>query len=179
MADPITLAGVGMAATAGGGVMGAIGSIMGGDAQANMYKYQAGVAKVNQQIAAQNAEWALKSGDVEAQQAGLKARYEIGTAKTEQAASGFDVNAGSAKLTRQSMQEVGTENEEIIRANTAKRAYGFQVQGIQEEAQANLDTMAAQQSKEAGMIGAFSSILGSASSFSSKWTQGKSIGIFL
>jgi len=179
MADPITItAGIGLAASAGGSILGAIGSAQKGQAEANMYQYQAGVAKVNEQIATQNAEWERAAGEVEAQQIGLKGRAEVGGARAQQGGSGFDVNSGSNLLVRESMKNITSENEAVSRANTAKRVYGYQVQGVQEEAQSNLDLMAAQQSKTAGTIGAYSSILGGISNVSSKWTTGVKQGIY-
>lgn len=178
MADPITIGAIGLGASALGAGVSAFGSMQQGAAQQAMYQYQAGVARVNQQIAAQNAEWELKAGEVEAQQEGLKTRFGIGTAKTEQAASGLDVNSGSALATRQSMQEIGTYNETLARANAAKRAYGFTVQGVQEEAQSNIDIMAGQQARTAGNIGAVTSILGGISNVSSKWMQGRNVGLW-
>ena len=172
------LGSIGLGTTAAGGVVGAIGSLLSGEAGSSMYKYQAGVAKINQQIAKQNADWDRKAGEVEAQEAGMKTRAEVGQTKAVQGASGLDVNSGTNVAVRQSETEIGQQNEAIIRSNAAKRAYGFEVEAVQHEAQSNIDVMGAQQAKTAGQIGAVSSILGGASSVSSKWLQGKSVGLY-
>ena len=44
MADPVSLAVIGMGAAAAGGGVSALGSLFSGQAQSNMYNYQAGVA---------------------------------------------------------------------------------------------------------------------------------------
>src|SRR6266446_6811854 len=121
MADPVTLAG--MAATAGGAIVGAIGSSYKGQAESNMYNYQAGVAQVNEQIAKQNAAYEKELGETQAQEAGMKTRAEMGQIKAAQGASGLDVNCCSAVDVQKSAQEVGTFNETMIRSNAAKRAY--------------------------------------------------------
>ena len=178
MADPITIMTVGtMAATAAGSIMGAIGSVQKGQAESNMYKYQAGVAKVNQQMAEQNAEWEEAAGRVESQQIGLQGRDAMGKIRVAQAASGLDINTGSAAAVQKSQSQVTRENEQISEANTARRAYGYRIGAIQEEAQSNIDLMGAQQAKTAGTIGAFTSILGGASSVGSQYLKAKPLGM--
>src|SRR6266436_5591241 len=98
MADPVTL-GITAAVGSGiGGVVQGIGAKFSGDAQAAAYRYKAGVALLNKQISEQNASWALESGDIKSEEAGLKAGQEIGQTKAVQAASGFDVNTGSNQI---------------------------------------------------------------------------------
>src|SRR5438105_4747319 len=135
MADPVTLATIGIVSTVAGGATGAFGSIMGGESQSSMYKYQAGVAQINKRIAEQNADYSRKVGEVEAQQFGMKTRAEIGEAKATQGAGGLDVGSGSNLAVRESMGDIGRQNLATIRANAARRAYGYEVEGIQQEAQ--------------------------------------------
>jgi len=62
MASPITaIAGVGMAASAVGGILGGIGAKQSGQANAAAYRYKAGVALLNKQINEQNASWATQA----------------------------------------------------------------------------------------------------------------------
>jgi len=78
MVDPITaVAGVGMAASAAGGIIGGIGAKQSGEAQASAYRYKAGVALINKQINEQNASWATQAGDVKAELSGLKSKSQI------------------------------------------------------------------------------------------------------
>lgn len=177
MAFPAVLAGVGIASSAAGAVTSALGSQYQGQAQAGMYNYQAGVAQMNAQLAEQNANYAVASGEVEAQQSGMRTRAQVGATKTGISAGNIDVNSGSAGKVVSSETEIGQQNQGIIRANAAKRAYGFQVQGAEDVAQAGAYETAAQTSQTAGGIGAISSILGGVGSVSSKWLQASQYGV--
>jgi len=178
MADPVTIGAISLGATALGSGVSAFGSLMGGQSQSNMYQYQAGIAQMNAQMAKQNADYALQEGEYEAQKEGLKTREVVGKTMAIQAAGGLDVNRGSAADVRKSEYEIGEENQAIARSSAAKKAYGFEVEATSDTAQGQLDTMAASSSKTAGDIGAVSSILGGASSVSSKWLQGRDIGLW-
>lgn len=167
MADPITL--TALAATAGGAVVGAIGKEQQGSAEANMYNYQAGVAQVNAQIAKQDANYAIEAGGVSAQEAGMRQRAELGATRAGFGAS--NVAGGSQNKVISSEIEVGQQTQGIIRANAAKRAYGYEVGAASDTAQAGAFGAAAETSKTAGDIGAVSSILGGVGSVSSKWLQ--------
>jgi hypothetical protein len=170
---------IGMGFSALGGIFGAAGAREMGQAQANMYNYQAGIAMLNKQIAEQNARYAIASGEVEAQQSGMQTRYQIGASRAQQGASGLDVNRGSALAVRESEAEIGEQNQAIIRSNAQRTAYGFQTQAVQDQAQSQLYGMAAQQSIIAGNYGAMSSLLGAGASVASKWYQGSQYGMGL
>ena|SRR5882757_386847 len=178
MADPLTIAGIGMGASAAGSILGAFGAEQGGQAQSQMYQYQAAIAQMNSKIAKQNADYTRAVGEVQAQQSGMKTRAQVGQTVATQGASGLDVNKGSNVAVRQSETEIGQYEQTVIRSNAAKKAYGYEVEAASDTAQANLDTMAASQAEKAGDIGALSSLLGGASSVSSKWLQGRQIGLF-
>ena len=171
MADPVTLAAIGIGSAAAGGLTSAIGSLFSGQAQSNMYKYQAGVATANAAIAKQDAAYAIASGEVEAQQSGMKTRFQEGATKVGIAAGNIDTSTGSAGKVIASETEIGQENEAVIRANAAKKAYGFEVGAAEDVAQAGAYTVAGETSVTAGDIGAVSSVLGAAGNVSSKWLQ--------
>ncbi len=177
MADPATIAGVGIASQVGGSLLGAVGSATSGAAQQAQYQYLAGVAAVNQQIAKQNAAYATATGEVEAQQSGMATAAQIASTKAQQGASGLDVNRGSAVDVRASEADIGAENQAITRSNAARAAYGFEVEGVQAAAQGQVDIMQGQQAKTAGEFGVASSLLGGATSVSSKWLQASQQGI--
>lgn len=149
-----------------------------GQAQANMYNYQAAVAQINQQIMQQNASWATQEGEVQAQQSGMKTRAQVATTQAQQGAGNLDVRSGSNARVQASELEIGEEDQALIRSNAAQRAYGFEVQGFQYAAQASSDKAAASNSQTAGTISAVSSLLGGAGSVSSKWLQGSQMGLF-
>lgn len=169
MADPFSLAVGTLGATAAGGILGAIGSTTSGDAQQQMYQYQAGVARMNAQLAKQDANYSLAAGEVEAEQSGMRTRAEIGATRAGFGAG--NVAGGSTNRVIQSETEIGQQNQGIIRANAAKRAYGFNVSSAADTAQAGAFTTAGQYAQEGGELGATQSIIGAAGSVSSKWLQ--------
>lgn len=170
MADPITLLAItGMAATAAGAGVSAFGKLTQGQSESNMFGYQAGVAKVNAQIAKQDANYTLAAGGVQGEQAGMRERAGIGATRAGFGAS--NVSGGSQSKVIASEIEVGQQNQGIIAANAAKRAYGFEVGAAGDTASAGAFDVAGKTSKTAGEIGAVSSILGGVGSVSSKWLQ--------
>ncbi len=176
--DPVTLAAISLAATAAGGAASATGSIMSGQANAKSYQYQAGIAKMNEQVAKQDADYSRAVGETEAQKSGMATRFTLGKIKAAQSGSGLDINTGSAKAVQESEQEIGSHNEAVIRSTAAKRAYGYEVEAAQASAQGEIYKSAAKNAQTAGYIGAATSILGSASSVSDKWLTAKSRGIY-
>lgn len=176
MADPSTLASsVGGSSGVGGPLLkmgfGVLSSLGEAKSKANMYLYQAGLAKINADIAKQNAEYERNVGEVEAQHSGLQTKAAIGQTRAIQGASGVDVNSGSAARVQSSEREIGWNNQQVIRANAARRAYGYEVEAMSDTAQAQMATAAAKDAKRAGVIGAIGTIIGGAASVSDKWAQ--------
>jgi len=171
-----------MAVSIGSSVAGGINSAEGarakGQAGQDMYNYKAAVAQVNKQIAEQNADYAFKVGEVQAQQSGMKTRAAVGSSRVQGGASGLDVNKGSKAAVTQSVQDVGGFEQAIIRSNASKKAYNYKVEATNLDAQGNLDLMAGVNAKRAGEIDATSSILGTISSVSTKWLGFKNAGVF-
>jgi hypothetical protein len=177
MVDPITLSTIALGSTVLGGVTGAAGSLFGGAASSNAYTYQAGIAQMNAQIARQNAAYETSLGEQQAQQSGMKTRAQISQTRAAQGAGGLDVNTGSNADVRKSELSLGDYDQAIIRNNATRRAYGFEVEAVSQDAQSNLDRYAASTSITSSYFGAASSILGAGSSFSSKWFSGMGAGL--
>jgi hypothetical protein len=178
MGNPSQIAGAGMGATAGGSILSAFGALSSGVANSNMYNYQSGVAKLNQQIDTQNAEFARQTGEQQARQFGFKASAQMGAIKVAQASGNFDVRSGSDKQVQDSQRALNTIDLDTIRSTAAKTAYGFTEQGAIAGSQASLYSSAAGNALAAGGIGAASSILGGASWVSSMWLKGQQVGMF-
>lgn len=178
MSNPSQIAGIGMANTALGGVEGAIGQFQSGQAQSEMYKYQAGVAQFDKVIADQNAAYAEQIGEQEAQRYGMQAGQRFGQIKAAQASHGLDINTGSAKDVQDSQKLVTRMDLTQIRSQAAKTAYNYEVQGAGYTAQAGLDTASAANARRAGLVGASSSILGASSAVSSEWLKGAQAGLW-
>lgn len=175
MADPITLATVAIVGQAAGGVTATAGALYSGFANAAMYKYQSGVAAVNEKIAKQNAEYSRSVGEFKAEQSGMKTRQQVGQTIAAQGGSGFRVGEGSAGKVVESEKMIGQSEQDVIRSNAAKAAYGHEVEAINFGAQSKLYSMASTTSKVAGSINATSSFLGGASGTADKWLQYRSM----
>lgn len=179
MADPISAVAIGsMAATAAGAGISGIGSLTSGKANAAAYRYKAGVALLNKQINEQNAAWATQAGGAKAVVEGLKSGEAIASTKVIQSGSGFDVNTGSNEKVRETQTDVARYDQNVIRWDSAKTAYGYETKATTDVAEANLDQMAASQSEEAGFLGMMGSFISGAGNVSGKWMQGKSAGAF-
>lgn len=177
MADPLTLSAISMASSAGGGVLSAFGNVAEGKSTKAMYDYQASVARINSDIDRQNAEWERSKGEIEGQQYGLKAAQQFGEIRTGQAASGLDVNSGSNLAVQNSQRTLARMDEATIRNNALKTAYDYDVKSTTDLNQAALYDTAGKNAQTAGYIKAASSIIGSASSVSSKWLSASQVGI--
>ena len=169
---------LGMFSTVLGGITQAQGHMAVGEAKRNTAMYQAGVARINASIAKQNATYTRSQGENSAWQVGLKASAQRGGIKTAQAASGLDVNSGSAKGVQDSHDLLTRMDLATVRANAAKAAYDLDVQASGFENQATLYEMGGENDMMAARINAQSSIIGTASSVADKWMRAGNVGMF-
>lgn len=169
---------VGLGASLAGGMLSAYGAQKDASATQSMYNYRAQVSRINADINRQNAAWARDKGERETVQYGMKAAQQRGGIITAQAASGLDVNTGSAKQVRESQQKIVDMDTSQIRSNAAKIAYDYETKAVMDDNQSTLDIMSGKHAKQAGDIKALGSILGTVSTVSSKWQQGSSIGLW-
>lgn len=158
--------------------MSAFGAASSGNAQKQMYDYQANVATLNASIDKQNAEYASNQGEIQATQYGQKAAQQRGQIIAAQGASGIQVGTGSSAAVVNSQKQITNLDLTQIRSNAAKTAYDFETKSTMDTDQATLDTMAGSNAQKAGDISAFASILGTAGSVSSKWLQGGTQGLW-
>jgi len=169
---------IGMGASLIGGFMQAGAASAAGKAQQQMYQYQAQVARINADIDQQNARYAMGQGEVQAYQYGLKAAQQAGEIKVGQAASGLDVNSGSAVDVQRSQHNLALTDQAQIRANALKNAYDYRVKAAMDLNQANLDVMAGENAKKAGDNQAMASIIGAVGGVADKWFKGGVGGLF-
>ncbi len=155
-----SLATAGTALSAVSAGVGALGQLQSARAASNSANYNAQVAANNAKLQTQNAALAGAEGEANAGNAAMRTRAEVGSIKTAQAASGVDVNSGSAVDVRSSASELGELNALTIRSNAAKQAYGFQTAATSDTAQSQLDKAQASYASEAGDIGAANTFLG-------------------
>jgi prolyl-tRNA editing enzyme YbaK/EbsC (Cys-tRNA(Pro) deacylase) len=156
--------------TIGAGVS-AYGSIEAGEANSAAANYQSQVSANNAIIAQQNAQYATAAGEAQVTQSQLKTAAVVGAIKTNQAASGLDVNSGSNVDVQSSAKELGELDALTIRNAAAKQAYGYQVGAYSDVASSQLQSAQSQQALTAGMYGAGTSILGGAASTSNNYLR--------
>lgn len=177
MADPVTLTAISVGGAAAGGLTKALGSFLGGQASSQAYNYQAGVAKLNASIQKQNAAYERDVGEVKAQQSGMKTANQVSQIKSVQSGSNLSVSGASAENVRDSQHAIGQFDQNVIRSNAARRAYGYDVEAMQQETQSQVYKMAGSNAKRSGLIDTASSILGTASSVAGKWLDASRTGI--
>lgn len=175
MADPFTMAAVSTGASAIGGLLTASGQVGKGESDAKMYAYRAGVAKINATINRQNSDYALEAGELQARRSGLTTGFTIGKQKVAQAANGFDVNTGSNEAVRDTTRAIGIEDQTTIRTESGRKAQGFRNQANAEDAEAGALMIAGDNAKRAGKIAAAGTLIGTAGSVASKWTQASQV----
>ena len=139
--------------------------------------YQAQVAENNAKIAEQNAAYARQAGLAEAQAQSMKGAEQIAAIKAAQAASGIDVNIGSAVDVRVGQTELNRLDTENILQRADLAAYGYRTQATNALAEARLrrqsaryGVSAAGEAMTGGEIGAAGSLLENASALGFKWT---------
>lgn len=176
--DPFSMAAASIGSTVIGGIVSGAGAAGQADSAASSYRYKAGIASLNQTIAKQNAAWATNSGEIKAANYGMKAGQAIAETKVHQGSSGLDVNTGSNADVRDTQTDVARYDQGLIRKDAEHIAYGYEVEAAKDKAEQGMDLAAAQGVEKAGRLGILSSIIGTASSVASKWSQGNTSGIF-
>lgn len=154
-----------------GSATSAVGTIMGGVSTAAAADYNAQVAQNNAQIAQQNAAYSMAAGQAKTETQGLQEAETLGAIKTSQAASGIDVNTGSALDVQKGQREKGLLDQQTVLNNAELQAYGYQTQAAGFQSQAALDQAEAAQAPIGAAIGAAGGLLSGASSVGLKWNQ--------
>lgn len=173
------LAGGGILSGVLGGFSGASATRQAGQASGMASYYQAAVAANNAKIAAEQEKRALAAGEIETQAVGLKSAANIGATKAEQAASGIDVNTGSAVDVQASERMLGKQAAEQTMNNAQARAWGYRQMAQNNLAEAELGMMTGKNEIEAGNRAAFAQeigalgtgLMGGAQALGFKWPQ--------
>lgn len=165
----MSIAGLGL--TAASGLVGAGGAIMSGEAKSASAEYNAEVSARNKTQADRNA---VIAGEAASEQTAIqsqKTRSTIGGIKANQAASGVDVNSGSAVDVRSSAAELGELDALTVRSNATKEAYGYTTQSANFGAQSELDKAEASNDETAGYLGAGTTLLSAAGTGASNFSK--------
>lgn len=159
-----------IAGIAGAGIS-AYGTAEAGQAQANAANYNAAVAANNATIANNNAAYSVAAGQEATSTQSRKNAAVSGKIKATQAASGVDVNTGSAADVQKSQRETGELDSETVLNNSELQAYGYRSQATGFQATSQLETEEAEQAPIGADLSAAGGLLGSASSLGLKWSQ--------
>lgn len=143
-------------------LLGTIGSVVGAAGSVASGLYAGQVSKNNAVVAGQNATYAEEAGSVDANAQSMKGAARSAQIKTAQAASGVDVNSGSAADVQASQRGSDALDIETILHNADLSAYGYRTQ------QQNFETQATQD-EVGGLLKGTSSLIESAPSLSFKW----------
>ena len=154
-----------------GAGVGAAGTVLGGIAQGNAASYQAQVAQNNATIEQNNAKYAVQAGQARAQATSLKNAAAGGAVKAAQAASGIDVNTGSAVDVQKTQRELGQLDTETVLNNSELQAYGYRSAATSYSATAGLEETEAAQAPIGAAIGATGNLLSNASSLGLNWAK--------
>lgn len=163
--------GIGLAFSAISGIVGAIGSIQQAGAAKASAEYTAQVARNNETISRQNAQYAAAAGEASAQNQDFKNRAQLGAIEAAQGASGIDLDSTTLRSVREGAGNILRLDTANVMANARLRARGYDTQAGNFAAEADLARMRGQSAQSAGYIGAFGSLLGGASSFAEKWSK--------
>ena len=153
----------GLVATAAGTAMSVKGQM---DAQATagaQQNYLAQQARQRQQIAEQQARDAEQRGEVSVQRQRDLTAQRIGTQTAALAAQGTDMEGSPIDILGDT-KRAGEQDALTIKANAAREAYGYKVQGAGFGADASM-----REGFEPSYLGAGTSLLMGASSLSDKW----------
>jgi hypothetical protein len=172
------MAGTSLAGTLFGGIAQAFGGYEKGQATQSMYNYQSRVAQINAGVAGEQATAETVAGGIRAEQSGIRTAQRMGETRAGIGAGNLDIGSGSAKQVLSSEAEVGQFEQNTIRNDAARRAYGYRVSAFGDTAQANLDVAAGQGARQAAQFDVGTSILGGATQVSDKWVKFGQEGVF-
>lgn len=182
---------VAIAATVAATAISAYGYYQQGQASAAQASYQQGVAGLNAEMAKRNAELQERNartteaaGVSQADDRARALRQMTGTQRAIAAANGLDPDSGSAIDIRGDTERLGGLAIGEIRANAARQAYGYRIQGANAEAEASAASSRGQMygdasgsAATAGWLSAGGSLLGGATRTFDRWESMSRTGV--
>lgn len=149
----------GLALTAASTIIGAAGSIQQANAASEAQEYNAKVADMNATLSERRARDALERGAQEEQQKREQVAQIAGRQKAAMAANGVDLTFGSPLDTLVDTATLGEIDSLTIRRNSAWEAYDQRVDAANGRAGASLNRANAANTKKAGYLDAFGTVL--------------------
>jgi hypothetical protein len=156
MCDPVSL-------TIASGVVMAGSKVMAGIGEAQQQRYAASVADQNAELSAQQAKDSIQNTNLEAQRRSREVAQTEGRQQAAMAASGVDLNFGSAADVQRDTAMIGGEDLAQIYKGGNERTRGFDIQTWNYRGQASADRAKASGALLQGFMGAAGSALGTAS----------------
>ena len=144
------------------------------EAQQQAANYNAQVANNNAIIDAQQRSSTLQQGEVEAQTSMRKQAAMIGDQRAQMAANGIDLTQGSAQDMLASTKFLGGIDVNTIQSNAARQAWGYSVQGMNDQSTSTMETWKAKSINptQIGLMAGGTSLLSSASSAAKMYAGG-------
>ena len=175
----VAIAVVAVVAIVGSATMQGVQAAQAADAAKQAANYNAQIANNNAIIDAQNRSSSLQQGEVEAQNAMRKQAAMIGDQRAQMSANGIDITQGSAQDMLASTKFLGGIDVNTIQSNAARQAWGYSVQGMNDQNASTMETWKSNSTNPAA-IGAMtaggsllSSVGSAASSYASSGMGGK------
>lgn len=173
-----TAAAISAAGTAAGFLMQAYGQNQQAKAQASQMRYQAGVDRNNKIIADRQAADAIKRGEAQEEEHRRKVQAIKADQRVGFASRGVDLGSDVVVDTLSDTAMLGELDALTIRSNAEREAYGYRVQGMNYEASAQNNLLAAKNTKSAGKTSAMTTLLSGASTVAGDYATYKQKGIF-
>lgn len=108
---------------------------------------------INRMWANVKKEDALRRGKEAASKHRKKVGRIIGSQRAALAAQGIDIGSGSARDVQESTMVIGEEEAEMIRVNSIKEAFGYEVQALNLELEKRFNTQGRKQQSRNTLIG--------------------------
>ncbi len=158
-----------MALSGIGTAISAYGSVMQGNAEASAHEAQARAAEQNAAAERERARQSNQRAALDSWRTAEQGRQFAGRQRAAQGATGVYMGAGNAKAMREDTAGLAAADTAATRYNGMLETWGYLNNASQYQNQAGAERSAASAAKSAGKWGAFTSILGGASSLLSQW----------
>lgn len=154
----------------GASAISAVGQIYGAQVQSEAIRakadFDAAQAEINAKFAEMEAKEVINAGDRQAREYRKKVRQTAGAQRAALAASGVDVDVGTAAQLQRETAETGALDVMAIKNNAWRQAFGLTQESIAQRYQAQFTRVTGEQAARAtlisGYIGAAGSLAGGA-----------------
>jgi hypothetical protein len=149
----------GTALMIGGGLLSAGGQVASASAQSKAARYNAEVQRQNAMMAERQAKNVLEAGAREEQKQKAQTQLLMAKQQVAMAANGVDSTYGSPLNEVINTAMLGASDAATIKTNTSRQADDVRNQAVSYRNQASLYDMEARNTRTAGLLGAFGSVL--------------------